>query len=413
VCFQKEKLMRCSGKKRAFTLVEILVVVAIIATLAAILLPALSAAREAARSSQCRNNLRQFFVGFAVHADNDPNERYSTGAFDYKRDGSIDTYGWVADLVNAGICKPGDLLCPSNPSQGVEKYNDYLGTSTIAPKEGCPPDRLLAGASGLWNGSGTYASATPEEKATGVALHFLSKGYGTNYITTWFFSRTGPALQNGGSGVIVYSEDNVNTSDTGVFKIKGLNGTLGPLSRAVAEASPYTTAVIPIMGDANIGDASEAVLAAEIPEFLPKGHRLCESFSDGPALRVCDGNGMVNWGSETGTVTVYDPASPTASIYYQEQPPRGVPKPTPTHLQDYRDFAPVHGGNCNIMFADGSIRSFKDLNGDGYLNPGFDVDTNSPSVAKVGYSDSRIELPPALIFSGVFLEKHNNKANLD
>ncbi len=75
------------GRARGFTLIELLVVIAIIAILIALLLPAVQQAREAARRTQCKNNLKQ--IGLGLHNYHDIALTFPAGSLF-----GDDDYGW-------------------------------------------------------------------------------------------------------------------------------------------------------------------------------------------------------------------------------------------------------------------------------------------------------------------------------
>ncbi|VAX38047.1 hypothetical protein-transmembrane region and signal peptide prediction, partial [hydrothermal vent metagenome] len=81
--------MQRTNKKRGFTVIELIVVSAISASLAALLLPAVQQAREAARRSACKNNLKQ--IGLAMHNYHDTHRVFPSG---YVSVDSRNQIGW-------------------------------------------------------------------------------------------------------------------------------------------------------------------------------------------------------------------------------------------------------------------------------------------------------------------------------
>ena len=369
-------------KKRGFTLVELLVVIAIIGILIALLFPAFIAVRNAARSTQCKSNLRQFALGMLARTSNDPAGSYCSGAFDPDRDGSVEQYGWVSDLVDQEIL-PAQLLCPSSPCKTSEKISSYLGASSSSSNG--PPAR---------RGVGLYGSTDCDEGAE-VAELLFNRGYNTNYATGWFLVRSAPLFDNASPPMTLASMKewwkDINSVPTQV--------TSGPLTISQLDAGGIPASAIALLGCAAVGDRAadgtgDGALNGSIPApyNLPAGAPAGESFNDGPS-RV----------DSTGQVAFFNNPIDRATLETYTPKTVGEVGNGDTH-QDTRDFFAYHAKTLNVAFADGSVRNFVDENGDGFINPGFGVDPTTATTASTGYTSPEVEINSFDWYTGTFLE---------
>src|SRR5262245_17758348 len=100
--------------KRAFTLVELLVVIGVIAVLIAVLLPALSKARQAGYRTQCLSNIRNLCIAQAAYATQYKNLLVAADEGSYNEQGS-----WIT-LLEGSFKHPLSKRCPSDDSRYFE-----------------------------------------------------------------------------------------------------------------------------------------------------------------------------------------------------------------------------------------------------------------------------------------------------
>jgi prepilin-type N-terminal cleavage/methylation domain-containing protein/prepilin-type processing-associated H-X9-DG protein len=129
-----------SHRQRGFTLIELLVVIAIIGVLVALLLPAVQQAREAARRTQCKNNLKQ--IGLALHNYHDSFNMFPSGWIGVTN-GALNIYGsngwgWAARLLPQMDQSP--LYNTLNFNVSVADPSQLTQRTTKLPMFRCPTD---------------------------------------------------------------------------------------------------------------------------------------------------------------------------------------------------------------------------------------------------------------------------------
>ena len=325
-------------KKRGFTLIELLVVIAIIAVLVSLLLPAVQQAREAARRTTCKNNLKQ--IGLALHNYHDVYNTFPPGwVFDATRTPANfggNQWGWnafilpymdqanVYNQINFNVGFAGGLDAAGADLAETAGTSLHGIENTILPILVCPSNRALPLT--YYRGNGTTNSGA---RALGGRSNYVGCNGGL------FTDQTSPSFL---------------TAQGGTF---GGNSKVG-----IRNMTDGTTNVI-LVGEKKFREVSSRRVGFN---SIWAGIRTVDpthTITYANSLPLCVGNTLtkinnlpfVNVGGGTGDAPYVNPAATNSASFYEASGSgKGIPDPL------WHGFGSDHAGGAQFVLGDGSVR---------------------------------------------------------